>query len=62
MTTIERAADTGEVMIEIDATDAAGRGVEVTAAVVAEVPVLNTGALGCFAAAALGCPKGAPSG
>eukprot|EP00577_Skeletonema_sp_RCC1716_P005867 CAMPEP_0113410622 /NCGR_PEP_ID=MMETSP0013_2-20120614/21797_1 /TAXON_ID=2843 ORGANISM="Skeletonema costatum, Strain 1716" /NCGR_SAMPLE_ID=MMETSP0013_2 /ASSEMBLY_ACC=CAM_ASM_000158 /LENGTH=642 /DNA_ID=CAMNT_0000296855 /DNA_START=196 /DNA_END=2124 /DNA_ORIENTATION=- /assembly_acc=CAM_ASM_000158 len=43
MTMIEGAAGMGEVMIEIGAIDAAGRGAEVTAVVVAEVRALNIG-------------------
>lgn len=43
MMMIEGAAGMGEVMIEIGAIDAAGRGAEVSAVVVAEVRALNIG-------------------
>lgn len=43
--TTEEAAGMGEVMIEIDAIDAADQGAEATAVAVAEVPVLNIGAV-----------------
>lgn len=46
MTTMtEGAAGMGEVMIEIDTIGAADQGAEVTAVAVAEVPVLNIGAV-----------------